>query len=70
VLAMEALVAAQALEFLRPLRPGAGVEVAYRRVRECSAPLERDRVLAPDIAAVEALVRAGALAELAAEAAR
>jgi len=64
VLALELLAAAQALEFLRPLRPGAGVAAAYDRIREQVPPLERDRVLAPDIRAVESLVRAGAFAGL------
>jgi histidine ammonia-lyase len=56
--------AAQALEFLRPLRPGRGVESAYRLVRERIAPLERDRVLADDIDVAATLVRSGALAVL------
>ncbi|MGH7476356.1 MAG: histidine ammonia-lyase [Longimicrobiales bacterium] len=60
VLALELLTAAQGLEFLRPLRPGQGVAAAYDRIREVVPPLERDRLLGPDIAAVEALVRAGA----------
>jgi len=59
VLAIELLVAAQALELLRPLRPGRGVEAAYGRIRSRVPPLTRDRVLAPDVAAVEDLVRAG-----------
>ncbi len=64
VIAIEWLCAAQALEFLKPLRPGAGVEQAYRILRERVAPLERDRVLAPDIEAATDLVRAGALAAI------
>jgi histidine ammonia-lyase len=64
VLALELLAAAQGLEFLRPLRPGAGVAAAYEKIREGAAPLERDRPLGPDIAAVEAMVRAGAFARI------
>ncbi len=64
VLALELLAAAQGLEFLRPLRPGAGVETAYQRIRERVEPLDRDRVMGPDIEAVEAMVRAGAFARL------
>jgi histidine ammonia-lyase len=64
VLALELLAAAQGLEFLRPLRPGRGVAAAYDRIRDRVAPLERDRVMGPDIAAVEALVRAGDLSNL------
>jgi len=64
VLALELLAAAQGLEFLRPLRAGVGVDAAYRLLRERVAPLERDRVLGPDIEAAEALVRGGALSTL------
>jgi histidine ammonia-lyase len=64
VLALELLTAAQALEFLLPLRPGLGVQEAYGRVRRVVQPLTTDRVLAPDIAAVEAIVRAGELAAI------
>lgn len=59
VLALELLAAAQGLEFLLPLKPGAGVARAYARIRERVEPLARDRVLGPDIEAVEAMVRAG-----------
>lgn len=65
VLGIELMCAAQALEFLRPLRPGVGVMRAYERVRERIAPLERDRVLSPDIEAATELVRSGELAALA-----
>ena len=64
VLALELLAAAQGLEFLLPLRPGRGVERAHRLIRERVPPLQRDRVMTGDIAAVEDLVRSGALAGL------
>ncbi|HEX2092658.1 MAG TPA: histidine ammonia-lyase [Longimicrobiaceae bacterium] len=64
VLGIELMCAAQALDFLKPLRPGRGVETAYRLVRERIAPWVGDRVLAPDIEAVTALVREGTLAEI------
>lgn len=62
VLAIELLTAAQGLEFLKPLRPGAGVERAYLLLREAVSALGQDRVLAPDIDAVLRLVRGGAFA--------
>ncbi len=62
VLALELLAAAQGLEFLRPLRPGRRVETAYQLLRDRVAPLERDRVLGPDIETAEAIVRSGGLA--------
>ena len=64
VLALELLVAAQAIEFHRPLRSGPGVELAHARIRERVPALEEDRVLAPDFAAVEELVREGAFSNL------
>jgi histidine ammonia-lyase len=68
VLALELLTAAQGLEFLRPLKPGKGVEQARDRLREHVPALTRDRELAPDIRTLEALVRAGDFAALAREA--
>jgi histidine ammonia-lyase len=64
VLALELIAGAQALEFLRPLRPGRGVARAYELVRERVEPLGRDRELAPDIGAIAARVREGAFAGL------
>jgi histidine ammonia-lyase len=67
ILALELMTAAQALEFLKPLRPGRGVQIAYERVRAQIAPLETDRFLQPDIAAVEELVGRGGFARIHAE---
>ncbi|MGH7458836.1 MAG: histidine ammonia-lyase [Longimicrobiaceae bacterium] len=64
VIGIELMCAAQALEFLKPLRPGAGVERAYRLVRERIAPLGADRQLSMDIDLATTLVREGILAEL------
>jgi histidine ammonia-lyase len=64
VLALELLTAAQALEFHRPLRAGQGVERAHQRIRAEVPALESDRILYPDIAAVEALVRGGAFCRI------
>lgn len=64
MLALELLTAAQALEFLKPLRPGRGVEEAYALVRERVPALDGDRSLSPDIAALEELVRSGAFARI------
>ncbi|MCI0432159.1 MAG: aromatic amino acid lyase, partial [Gemmatimonadetes bacterium] len=64
VLALELLTAAQGLEFLAPLRPGRGVDEAYAVLRAQVPALGQDRRLAPDIAAVETIVRAGAFAEV------
>jgi histidine ammonia-lyase len=61
VLACEVVCAAQGLEFHRPLKPGRGVEAAYRCVREHIRPLARDRTLHRDLEATERLIRSGAL---------
>ena len=65
ILAIEALAAAQGLEFLRPLRPGRGVDAAYRALRRRVPAFNRDRELAPDIARAEALLAGRTLADAA-----
>jgi histidine ammonia-lyase len=64
VLALELITAAQGLEFLRPLRPGAGVAAARDRLRERVARLGRDREMGQDIRAAERLVREGVMADI------
>ena len=61
VLAIEALCAAQGIDFRAPLRPGAGVAAAHSALRARVAHLETDRSPAPDIAAARDLVHAGGL---------
>jgi histidine ammonia-lyase len=56
VLAIEALAAAQALDFVAPLRPGRGVAAAHRAFRRKVATMDRDRYLAPDIEAARQAV--------------
>jgi histidine ammonia-lyase len=55
VLAIELMCAAQGVDFRAPLKPGRGVARAHRAVRRLVPPLDRDRVLSPD---VERLARA------------
>jgi histidine ammonia-lyase len=57
VVAAELLCAAQGLEFLKPLRPGAGVQLLYDRVREMVPPLTTDRPQTPDVEALCAALR-------------
>lgn len=61
VLAIEACTAAQALDFLLPLRTSPLLQQAHARVRQVSLPLDQDRVLAGDLARVAGLVREGSL---------
>jgi histidine ammonia-lyase len=59
VAAIELLCGAQAMDLFTNARPGAGTLAAYRAVRERISHLDRDRVLAADIAAVVELIRGG-----------
>lgn len=59
VVAIELLTASEAMEYQRPLRSGAGVEQAHALVRSVVPRLTADRPPAPDIAAIENLIRAG-----------
>jgi histidine ammonia-lyase len=60
-LAIELLAGAQAVEFLAPLEPGAGVRAAHDFVRTLSPRLQDDRPLAGDIAAVARGIREGSI---------
>jgi histidine ammonia-lyase len=61
VLAIELLVAAQGLDLRRPFLPGPGLRAAHGVIRAKVPPMMTDRVLAPDIAAVRALIDDGSL---------
>ena len=76
IIAIELLVAAQALDLRLALlaaeggdaavaAPGAGVAEAHRRIRARVAHLDRDREPGPDLAAATAMVHDGSLADLA-----
>jgi histidine ammonia-lyase len=60
-LAIERLVAAQAIDLRRPLRPAARVAEAHRRIRGAVPHLDEDRELHRDVAAICRLVDEGAL---------
>jgi histidine ammonia-lyase len=61
VLGIELMCAAQALEFRRPLKSSDRIEEAHDAIRTIVPRLQRDRVLAPDIAAMAEAVRGGKL---------
>jgi histidine ammonia-lyase len=61
VLAIEAVCAAQGIDFRAPLRPGEGVAAAHAAVRARVTHLDTDRPPSPDIAAVRDLVHSGEL---------
>ncbi|MFN3862171.1 MAG: histidine ammonia-lyase [Roseateles sp.] len=61
IIAIELLAAAQGIDFLRPLRSSAAVEVLHARLRQHCASSPADHYLAPDIERATALVQAGML---------
>jgi histidine ammonia-lyase len=61
VLSLEALAAAQALDFRRPLEPGGATRAVHDALRERVPFVEHDREFGPDIDAATTLVRDGAL---------
>ncbi len=63
VLAIEALAAAQALDFRAPLETSKRAQNAIAAIRSVSAPIVEDRIFAPDFAKVAGLIASGRLAE-------
>lgn len=61
VLGIEIMCGAQALDLGEKLKPGDGVQAAYKLLRKKIAPLEGDRFLAPDLAAAEQVIIDGSL---------
>lgn len=57
VLAIEFMTAAQALEFLKPLKCGIGTNAAYKEIRRHVAPLLKDRLLYHDIQKITSIIR-------------
>jgi histidine ammonia-lyase len=57
--AIELMTGAQALEYLKPLKPGRGVQQAYEIVRELVAPLTQDRSMSSDIEKIRAAIVRG-----------
>jgi histidine ammonia-lyase len=64
VLAIEAIAAAQALDFVAPLKTGKRGLKAYEAVRSISAAMKHDRVMYPDFSSIAALIENGALAQI------
>lgn len=57
VLAIELMCGAQGIDYRAPLKPGRGVARAHAAVRAAIPPLERDRVLSPDIERLAELIQ-------------
>jgi histidine ammonia-lyase len=62
ILAIEACAAAQALDFLAPIKSSEPLQRAHAAIRKVSPTIERDRVFAEDFAKLAELIRAGGLA--------
>lgn len=67
VLAIELMVAFQAMEFLRPLRSSRCLEEVRRAFRRVVPAWDQDRQLAPDLSAAEAFLETAAIRRLASE---
>jgi histidine ammonia-lyase len=65
VLAIELMSAAQALDFIHPLKAGKGVEAAHAEIRKSISFAESDRLFHDDIQCALRLVRTGSLVEAA-----
>jgi histidine ammonia-lyase len=63
VLACELLAAARGLEFLKPLKPGRGVQAAYRAVRKQVSSFNQDREFYLDIEAINTMIMGGSILE-------
>ena len=61
ILAIEALAAAQAIEFHRPLKTSPALEAVHATIRQVAPSYDTDRVMAPEIEAVAELVCSAAL---------
>lgn len=59
IIGMELIAAAQAFEFLKPLKPGKGSRAAYEVIRRHVKVLEEDRPLYDDINTMAAAVQSG-----------
>jgi histidine ammonia-lyase len=63
VMAIEAMAAAQALEFVAPLKTGKRGLKAYDAIRSVSAAMDQDRAMYTDFAAIAKLIESGAVAD-------
>jgi histidine ammonia-lyase len=63
-LAIEAMAAAQALDFLAPLRTSQRLQAAYAAIRAVSPPMDKDRVMYPDFARIAEVIAIGRIAQV------
>jgi histidine ammonia-lyase len=65
VMAIEALAAAQALDFVAPLKTTKALQRVHMEIRAVSPSIQEDRVLTKDFAAAAELIRSGKIARAA-----
>ena len=63
VLAIEAMAAAQALDFLAPLKPGKRGQAAHAAIRAVCPTMDKDRVMYQDFAKIAEVIASGEVAE-------
>jgi histidine ammonia-lyase len=63
VLAIEAMAAAQAVEFLAPLKTSKRLQGAQSAIRSVSPPMEKDRVIYGDFVKIAEVIAGGKLSE-------
>jgi histidine ammonia-lyase len=63
VLAIEAMAAAQALDFVAPLKPGKRGQAAHAAIRSVCATMDKDRVMYQDFERIAELIASGKVAE-------
>jgi len=63
VLAIEAMAAAQALDFLAPLKPSKRGQAVHAAIRSVSPTMDKDRAMYGDFARIAELIGSGKVAE-------
>ena len=63
-LAIEAMAAAQAIDFLAPLKTSKSLQKAHGAIRAVCATMEKDRVMYQDFARIAEMIAKGKLAEV------
>jgi histidine ammonia-lyase len=64
VLAIEAMAAAQALDFLAPLKTSKRGQAAHGAIRSVCATMDKDRAMYADFARIAGVIASGTLAQL------
>jgi histidine ammonia-lyase len=62
-MAIEAMAAAQALDFLAPLKSSKRCQAAHASIRSVCATMDKDRVMYQDFARISELIASGKVAE-------